>query len=64
MRPSERKNDKQYIEPIWLNSSSTLKTVRPRPLQNPYLWHISSLCAARKLAYLADMSALSALLQL
>ncbi|PJO08999.1 lipoprotein signal peptidase [Neisseria sp. N95_16] len=33
-----------------------------RPLQNPHLWHISSLCAARKLAYLSDMSALSALL--
>ncbi|PJO09832.1 lipoprotein signal peptidase [Neisseria sp. N95_16] len=37
---------------------------RLRPLQNLYLWHISSLCAARKLAYLNDMSALSALLQL
>ncbi|PJO09755.1 lipoprotein signal peptidase [Neisseria sp. N95_16] len=35
-----------------------------RPLQNPHLWHISSLCAARKLAYLCDMSALSALLSL
>ncbi|PJO09875.1 lipoprotein signal peptidase [Neisseria sp. N95_16] len=36
--------------------------VRLRPLQNLHLWHISSLCAARKLAYLSDMSALSALL--
>nr|WP_241155859.1 lipoprotein signal peptidase [Neisseria yangbaofengii] len=27
----------------------------------PHLWHISSLCTARKLAYLCDMSALSAL---
>ncbi|PJO09686.1 lipoprotein signal peptidase [Neisseria sp. N95_16] len=33
-------------------------------MQNPHLWHISSLCAARKLDYLYDMSALSVLLQL
>ncbi|PJO10792.1 lipoprotein signal peptidase [Neisseria sp. N95_16] len=33
-------------------------------MQNLHLWHISSLCAARKLAYLSDMSALSALLSL
>ncbi|WP_338086412.1 signal peptidase [Neisseria weixii] len=32
-----------------------------RPLQNPHLWHISSLYAARKLACLDDMSALSVL---
>ncbi|PJO77849.1 lipoprotein signal peptidase [Neisseria sp. N177_16] len=33
-------------------------------MQNLHLWRISSLCAARKLAYLSDMSALSALLSL
>ncbi|ATD65221.1 signal peptidase [Neisseria weixii] len=32
-----------------------------RPLQNSHLCHISSLCAARKLAYLHDLSALSVL---
>ncbi|ATD65167.1 lipoprotein signal peptidase [Neisseria weixii] len=32
------------------------------PLQNLHPWHISSLCAARNLVYLHDMSALSALL--
>ena len=35
-----------------------------RPLQNPHLWRISALCAARSLAYLLDMSALAALLRL
>ncbi|ATD66012.1 lipoprotein signal peptidase [Neisseria weixii] len=30
-------------------------------MQNPHLWHISSLYAARKLACLDDMSALSVL---
>ncbi len=35
-----------------------------RPLQNPHLWRISALCAARSLAYLLDMSALTALLRL
>nr|WP_244958782.1 hypothetical protein [Neisseria shayeganii] len=35
-----------------------------RPLQNPHLWRISALCAARSLAYLDDMSALAALLRL
>ncbi|PJO10256.1 hypothetical protein CRG49_003170 [Neisseria sp. N95_16] len=35
-----------------------------RPLQNPHFWRISSLCAARKLAYLSDISALSVLLSL
>ncbi|RPD86759.1 lipoprotein signal peptidase [Neisseria weixii] len=33
-------------------------------MRNPYLWYISSLCAARKLAYLHDMPSLSVLLQL
>ncbi|ATD65949.1 lipoprotein signal peptidase [Neisseria weixii] len=32
-------------------------------MQNSYLWHISSLCAARKLAYLHDISSLSVLRQ-
>ncbi|WP_244958774.1 lipoprotein signal peptidase [Neisseria shayeganii] len=36
----------------------------PRPLQNPHLRRISALCAARSLAYLSDMSALTALLRL
>ncbi|PJO08725.1 lipoprotein signal peptidase [Neisseria sp. N95_16] len=36
--------------------------IKAETFANPYLWHISSLCAARKLAYLYDMSALSALL--
>ncbi|PJO09751.1 hypothetical protein CRG49_006035 [Neisseria sp. N95_16] len=38
---------------------SILNKKRLRPLQNPHFWRISSLCAARKLAYLCDMSALS-----
>ncbi|PJO08903.1 signal peptidase [Neisseria sp. N95_16] len=42
----------------------SLLICRLRPLQNLYLWRISLLCAARKLAYLHDMSSLSALLQL
>ncbi|MDO4247526.1 MAG: hypothetical protein Q4C79_00945 [Neisseria sp.] len=33
-------------------------------MQNPHLWRISALCAARSLAYLLDMSALAALLRL
>ncbi|MCF7528907.1 hypothetical protein ACOR62_06625 [Neisseria lisongii] len=33
-----------------------------RPLQIPYLWYISSLCAAQNLAYLYDMSAIFVLL--
>nr|WP_232203134.1 lipoprotein signal peptidase [Neisseria shayeganii] len=35
-----------------------------RPLQNPHLWRISALCAARSLAYLYDMSSLAVLLRL
>lgn len=35
-----------------------------RPLHPPHLRRISALCAARSLAYLSDMSALSALLRL
>nr|WP_115336358.1 lipoprotein signal peptidase [Neisseria dentiae] len=37
---------------------------RLRPLQNPHLRRISTLCAAHLLAYLLDMSALAALLRL
>ncbi|EGY51522.1 hypothetical protein [Neisseria shayeganii] len=37
---------------------------RLRPLQKPHLRRISALCAARSLAYLCDMSSLTALLRL
>ncbi|WP_231718143.1 hypothetical protein [Neisseria sp. 74A18] len=35
-----------------------------RPLQNPHLWRISVLCAARSFACLYDMSAPAVLLRL
>ncbi|PJO10146.1 hypothetical protein CRG49_003960 [Neisseria sp. N95_16] len=46
---------KRPSESYWLSDGL-------RPLQNLHLWHISSLCTARKLAYLSDMPALSVLL--